>query len=161
MKNLYLLIGISLILSCKTKQNTGSEKVEKEASVVNTEITNKEYANININAQIGDINIESGPIQIMKSSIEGNFLTLKVGYSGGCAEHSFEFIGSEMISKSLPPIRSVRLIHHDNGETCRIYVERKLIVDLRELAYQKETGSIIKLNIANLKDEQLLYTYED
>ena len=54
-----------------------------------------------------------------------------------------------------------RLIHHDHGETCRIYIERKLIIDLRELAYQRETGSAIKLNIANLKDEQVLYTYED
>jgi hypothetical protein len=150
-----------LILSCKTQQKIGSEKATTEVYKDETEISNKEYPDMNINARIGDMNIESSPVQILKSSIDGNLLTLKIGYSGGCTEHSFEFIGSEMIAKSLPPIRSVRLVHHANSETCRIYIERKLVIDLRELAYQKEAGSIIKLNIANLKDEQILYTYED
>lgn len=161
MKNLYLLIGICLMLSCKTKQNVGSEKVETEISTDQTGITNKEYPDMNVKAEIGDTKIESSSVQILKSSIDGNLLTLKIGYSGGCAEHSFEFIGSEMIAKSLPPIRNVRLIHYANGETCRIYIERKLVIDLRELAYEKKSGSQIKLNISGQKDQQILYTYQD
>ncbi len=161
MKNLYLLIGICLMLSCKTKQNVGSEKVETEISTDQTGITNKEYPDMNIKAEIGDTKIESSSVQILKSSIDGNLLTLKIGYSGGCAEHSFEFFGSEMIAKSLPPIRNVRLIHYANGETCRIYIERKLVIDLRELAYEKKSGSQIKLNISGQKDQQILYTYQD
>ena len=161
MKNLYLLIGICLMLSCKTKQNVGSEKVETEISTDQTGITNKEYPDMNVKAEIGDTKIESSSVQILKSSIDGNLLTLKIGYSGGCAEHSFEFIGSEMIAKSLPPIRNARLIHHANGETCRIYVERKLLIDLRDLAYEKKSGSQIKLNISGQKDQQILYTYQD
>ena len=161
MKNLYLLIAICLVLSCKTKQNTGSEKVETVISTDKTDITNKEYPDINVKAKIGDTKIESSSVQILKSSIDGNLLTLKIGYSGGCAEHSFEFIGSEMIAKSLPPIRNVRLIHHANGETCRIYIERKLVIDLRDLAYEKKSGSQIKLNISGQKDQQILYTYQD
>ena len=161
MKNLYFLIGICLMLSCKTKQNVGSEKVETEISIDQTGITNKEYPDMNVKAEIGDTKIESSSVQILKSSIDGNLLTLKIGYSGGCAEHSFEFIGSEMIAKSLPPIRNVRLIHYANGETCRIYIERKLVIDLRELAYEKKSGSQIKLNISGQKDQQILYTYQD
>ena len=161
MKNLYILIGICLILSCKTKQNNGSEKVEPEISADETGIINKEYPDMNIKARIGEMNVESSSVQILKTSIEGNFLTLKIGYSGGCAEHSFEFIGSEMIAKSLPPIRNVRLIHHANGETCRIYIERKLVIDLRDLAYEKKSGSQIKLNISGQKGQQILYTYQD
>lgn len=161
MKNLHLLIGICLMLSCKTKQNVGSEKVETEISTDQTGITNKEYPDMNVKAEIGDTKIESSSVQILKSSIDGNLLTLKIGYSGGCAEHSFEFIGSEMIAKSLPPIRNVRLIHYANGETCRIYIERKLVIDLRELAYEKKSGSQIKLNISGQKDQQILYTYQD
>ena len=161
MKNLYLLIGICLMLSCKTKQNVGSEKVETEISIDQKGITNKEYPDMNVKAEIGDTKIESSSVQILKSSIDGNLLTLKIGYSGGCAEHSFEFIGSEMIAKSLPPIRNVRLIHYANGETCRIYIERKLVIDLRELAYEKKSGSQIKLNISGQKDQQILYTYQD
>tara|TARA_Y100001933_G_C18996779_1_gene562790 strand:+ start:186 stop:635 length:450 start_codon:yes stop_codon:yes gene_type:complete len=149
------------MLSCKTKQNVGSEKVETEISTDQTGITNKEYPDMNVKAEIGDTKIESSSVQILKSSIDGNLLTLKIGYSGGCAEHSFEFIGSEMIAKSLPPIRNVRLIHYANGETCRIYIERKLVIDLRELAYEKKSGSQIKLNISGQKDQQILYTYQD
>ena len=161
MKNLYLIFGVCLILSCKSKQNIGSEKVETEISTDETDITNKEYSDINVKAKIGDTKIESSSVQILKSSIDGNLLTLKIGYSGGCAEHSFEFIGSEMIAKSLPPIRNVRLIHHANGETCRIYIERKLVIDLRDLAYEKKSGSQIKLNISGQKGQQILYTYQD
>jgi len=149
------------MLSCKTKQNVGSEKVETEISIDQKGITNKEYPDMNVKAEIGDTKIESSSVQILKSSIDGNLLTLKIGYSGGCAEHSFEFIGSEMIAKSLPPIRNVRLIHYANGETCRIYIERKLVIDLRELAYEKKSGSQIKLNISGQKDQQILYTYQD
>ena len=161
MKNLYLLIGICLIMSCKTKQNIESKKVDTPISKDETEITNKEYPDMNIKASIGDNKVESASVQILKTSIEGNFLMMKIGYSGGCTEHSFEFIGSEMIAKSLPPIRNVRLIHHANGETCRIYIERKLIIDLRDLAYQKEAGSKIKFNVSGLKDQQILYTFQD
>jgi hypothetical protein len=161
MKNLYFVFVLFFILSCKTKQNTTSENPTAEVPKTENEMLNKEYPDINIKAQIGNTEMESSSVQLLKASVEGNFLTLKIGYSGGCAEHSFEFIGSKMIAKSLPPIRSIRLLHNANGETCRMYIERKLIIDLRELAYQKEDGSVIKLNIAGLTDQQILYTYAD
>ena len=122
-----------------------------------SEITNREYPSLNIVAVIGDLPVESKNVQILKSKIEDNNLILKIGYSGGCSTHEFEFIGSSMISKSLPPIRSVKLIHRTD-DTCREYIERQLVVDLKELAYKKEAGSQIKLNIG-ANEGQLVYTY--
>ena len=122
-----------------------------------SEITNREYPSLNIVAVIGDLSVESKNVQILKSKIEGNNLILKIGYSGGCSTHEFDFIGSAMISKSLPPIRSVKLIHRTD-DTCREYIERQLVVDLKELAYKKEAGSQIKLNIG-ANEGQLVYTY--
>ena len=63
-----------------------------------------------------------------------------------------------MISKSLPPIRSVELVHLNNGDTCREYIEQQLIIDVSELAYEKETGSKIKLQFSGI-EEMIMYTF--
>ena len=157
MKGLIIFIGICVLFACKTKQNSEAESSVNTTPVSESEITNREYPSLNIVAVIGDLSVESKNVQILKSKIEGNNLILKVGYSGGCSTHEFEFIGSAMISKSLPPIRSVKLIHRTD-DTCREYIERQLVVDLKELAYKKEAGSQIKLNIG-ANEGQLVYTY--
>ncbi len=158
MKSLIIFIGICVLFACKTKRNSETESSVNTAPVSETEITNRDYPSLNIDAVIGDLSVESKNVQILKSKIEGNNLILKIGYSGGCTTHEFEFIGSPMISKSLPPIRSVRLIHLTD-DTCREYIERELVIDLKELAYKKEAGSQIKLNVG-ANEGQLLYTYE-
>ena len=158
MKSLIIFIGICVLFACKTKQNSEAESSVTTDPVSETEITNRDYPSLNINAVIGDLSVESKNVQILKSKIEGNNLILKIGYSGGCTTHEFQFIGSKMISKSLPPIRTVRLIH-DTDDSCREYIERELIVDLKELAYKKEVGSQIKLNIGG-DNGVLLYTYQ-
>ena len=158
MKSLIIFIGICVLFACKTKQNSEVESSVNTTPVSESEITNREYPSLNIVAVIGDLSVESKNVQILKSKIEGNNLILKVGYSGGCSTHEFEFIGSSMISKSLPPIRSVKLIHRTD-DTCREYIERQLVVDLKELAYKKEAGSQIKLNIG-ANEGQLVYTYQ-
>ena len=157
MKGLIIFIGICVLFACKTKQNSEVESSVNTTPVSESEITNREYPSLNIVAVIGDLSVESKNVQILKSKIEGNNLILKIGYSGGCSTHEFEFIGSAMISKSLPPIRSVKLIHRTD-DTCREYIERQLVVDLKELAYKKEAGSQIKLNIG-ANEGQLIYTY--
>ena len=157
MKGLIIFIGICVLFACKTKQNSEVESSVNTTPVSESEITNREYPSLNVVAVIGDLSVESKNVQILKSKIEGNNLILKIGYSVGCSTHEFEFIGSAMISKSLPPIRSVKLIHRTD-DTCREYIERQLVVDLKELAYKKEAGSQIKLNIG-ANEGQLVYTY--
>ena len=63
-----------------------------------------------------------------------------------------------MISKSLPPIRRVELVHLNNGDTCREYIEQQLIIDISELAYRKDNGSKIKLQFFGI-EEMMIYTY--
>ena len=119
----------------------------------------RKHEPIEIKAKIGRIEREQMTgVQIIKSRIEGNTLHLKVGYSGGCSKHGFQVIGSPMISKSLPPIRSVELVHLNNGDTCREYIEQQLIIDLSDLAYEKEFGSKIKLQFSGI-EEMILYTF--
>ena len=160
MKIIFIL-AILVFASCKTVKNTSSKNDETTIEQSNTEggIVERKHKPIEIKAEIGRIEREQTTgVQIIKSRIEGNTLHLKVGYSGGCSKHGFQVIGSPMISKSLPPIRSVELVHLNNGDTCREYIEQQLIIDLSDLAYEKEFGSKIKLQFSGI-EEMILYTF--
>lgn len=160
MKIIFIL-SILVFASCKTAKNTSAKNDETKIEQSNTEggIVERKHEPIQIKAEIGRIEREQTTgVQIIKSRIEGNTLYLKVGYSGGCTKHVFKVVGNPMISKSLPPIRSVELVHLNNGDTCREYIEQQLIIDLSELAYEKETGSKIKLQFSGI-EEMILYTF--
>ena len=162
MKNIFILI-LLLVVSCKTAENTSSKidetKIEQSDSIDG--IVKRKHQPIEIKAEIGRIeNLQTSSVQIIKSRIEGNKLYLKIGYSGGCAKHDFNVVGNPMISKSLPPIRSVELVHLNNGDTCREYIEQRLIVDISELAYRKENGSQIRLQFSGIED-MIMYAYSN
>lgn len=150
----YLLTFSLIYLSaCQSTKNFS----QINNAEMNSDITKNENSLMQIKAVLDDNPIESKFIQISKAKIEGNALILKIGYSGGCSPHEFKCIGSSMISKSLPPIRNIRLIH-STDDTCREYIESELVVDISDLAYQKRKGSEIKLNIEGYG--QLLYSFE-
>lgn len=112
------------------------------------------------NAILGDISIQSLPTTIYHVKLSENILELSIGYTGGCTQHQFDLVGNEMISKSLPPIRSINLIHKTNEEeSCKRTMYDTLYFDISNLAYQKSIGSVIKLNLAGWK-EQITYTFE-
>ena len=155
------ILAILVFNSCKTVKNTSSKNAETKIEQSNTEggIVERKHEPIEIKAKIGRIEREQMTgVQIIKSRIEGNTLHLKVGYSGGCSKHGFQVIGSPMISKSLPPIRSVELVHLNSGDTCREYIEQQLIIDLTDLAYKKKSGSEIKLQFSGI-EEMFIYTF--
>jgi hypothetical protein len=112
------------------------------------------------NAILGDINQNSIATTINNVVLKDNVLEISINYTGGCAKHDFELVGSEMISKSLPPIRSINLIHKTlNEESCKRTMYDTLYFDLSNLAYQSINGSVIKLNLTGWK-EQIVYTYK-
>lgn len=110
-------------------------------------------------AFLGDNSQVTTPTTINDVKLNGNTLMMSISYTGGCAKHTFNLIGSEMISKSLPPIRSINLIHNANDEACKREMFDTLYFDITNLAYKKELGSVIKLNLNGWK-EQLVYTYQ-
>jgi hypothetical protein len=120
---------------------------------------NSIYSKAPKQAFLGDNSQVSSPTTIYDAKLTGNTLMLSIGYTGGCAKHTFDLVGSEMISKSLPPIRSVSLIHNSTDESCKREIFDTLYFDITNLAYKKEVGSVIKLYIAGWKD-QVIYTYQ-
>jgi hypothetical protein len=68
-------------------------------------------------------------------------------------------IGSSIITKSLPPIRSIQLVHHANGDNCKMNLTKRIEVDIKDLSYKKEVGSKILFNL-NGWETQIIFTYE-
>ena len=146
MKSLLIFSIALLILSCKSQKNAKNSTIE----------TNSETM---LKATIGDIETPSDLIQITGVTISGNIMSIDVNYSGGCEEHNFQLIGSENIAKSLPPIRSIKLVHNANGDACRKLEERTLVFDISDLTYKQEAGSVIYLTLDGWKD-RIEYTFE-
>lgn len=97
-----------------------------------------------------DTRTESASFEITDVSLDGDILILKVSYSGGCKDHSFDLIGSPNIMKSMPPKRGIRLIHHNNEDTCREWIDEELKFDISDFAYP---GSEIKLMLEGYEPE--------
>jgi hypothetical protein len=148
----YILFTAALILFSCSNAKKMSQKMENNSNSVNP-------SEMKI-ALLGDNNQSSLQTTINEVVLNGNILKLSIGYTGGCTQHQFDLIGNEMISKSLPPIRSINLIHKTNEEeSCKRAMYDTLYFDISNLAYQKSNGSVIKLNLADWK-EQITYTFE-
>jgi hypothetical protein len=98
------------------------------------------------------------PVTIVAMSINGSIMELDIEYTGGCEKSTFQLEGSDVISKSMPPIRSIRLLRTGPADACKKLVMETLQFDIRPLAYQAERGSQIYLQAE--KKEKILYTFE-
>ncbi len=96
---------------------------------------------------IGNVNEASDSVTIEQATLTGDLLQLDISYAGGCQKHEFSLIGSAAISKSLPPRRAIKLIHHNVGDKCKKRIHEKLYFNVEAFAYTKEKGSTIFLDL--------------
>jgi hypothetical protein len=144
MKNCsYLLVSL-LLMSCSTGKEIIPNVEEKSNVIV---------------AELGDLNTKSAPFKISSVQIVGNIMTLEVNYSGGCKEHDFKMIGSNMIAKSMPPIRSIKLIDSVMDDSCKKLEIKNITVDISALAYKKESGSEIYITLDGW-DQKIKYVFQ-
>ena len=148
MKTLITLMLLSSTLACKTMKNR-----KKDQQII---FTNEVKADKK--AVLGDINEVGDSINILNASVEGNNLIIEVSYSGGCETHEFKLIGSPMIAKSLPPIRSIVLVHLGKGDACRQLITEKLSFDIRDFAYTVSESEIY-LNLKGF-EKRILYKFK-
>lgn len=121
---------------------------------------NQTSENIRITASVGRIEQATDPVSISEVRVKGNKMFIDVSYGGGCKDHQFQLIGSAIISKSIPPLRSIQLVHISNGDLCKMHVVKTLEIDISELAYKKENGNKIYLTLGGW-DAQIEYSYEN
>lgn len=143
--NVVPVLCLFFILGCARKNNAS------EANLDNLE-------NTVLTAVLGDHTEKGDAITIREVKLTGNVLVLSVTYSGGCDKHVFSLVGSTFISKSLPPRRALSLIHKAQGDQCKKAVMEDLRFDISELAYKKEDGIKIWLDLDGWK-EAIDYTY--
>lgn len=150
----------TILIACLTIVTFGCKSTQNVVVADNPSTdTVQKNENVAIAASIGRLDQASDPISISNVRVEGNKMLIDVSYGGGCEEHQFQVIGSPMISKSLPPIRSIQLVHTANGDKCKMNVMKTLEVDLKELSYKQEAGSKIYLTLDGWS-QQIEYTYE-
>jgi hypothetical protein len=149
MKKIVFITALLIIASCSVSKNEPTENVTINEKKVNTR---------NLVAILGETKIQSKEFTIKNAVVNGNILEIEVTYYGSCQAHDFICTGSTMISKSLPPIRSLKLVHYGKEDTCKEQVVEVLKIDITALAYKPEDGSQIKLNLEGWT-EQLMYTY--
>ena len=140
-----LFFLLTIIFSCKTQKNNKHCFLKKKK----TEQTENTLKAIFIDSSSDTTKKErtSDAFKILDAKISKNQLLLNVSYSGGCEKHSFKIIGDLLLSKSLPPIRSVKLIHYGNNDACKKLIIENLVIDISDLAYKKEDGSEIYLSL--------------
>jgi hypothetical protein len=150
MKTILLLVTLISFAGCANLKN---------AKNVSQTTNNQTIDPKPIKAILGDNKQTSLPTTIKAVTLNANVLKIEIEYTGGCKTHQFNLVGSQMISKSLPPIRAINLIHTDDNEECKQLINDTLYFDLKDLAYKQEAGSVIKLNLEGWK-EQIIYTYQ-
>ena len=118
-----LLFGFNSCKLCKKKEPLENNETKEEN--ISEIIVQKGYTKPE-NSAVTDI---------LKTSIEGNILTIEVSYSGGCNEHEFQLYFDGTYMKSLPPKVNFILTHDDKGDVCRSMVEKKLNFDISKAQY--------------------------
>lgn len=75
-------------------------------------------------------------------SIEGDHLTLRVSYPGGCAVHHLDLVAFGGWMESSPVQIQAFLSHDANGDQCEAWITRDMTFDLKPLkrAYQESYG---------------------
>lgn len=157
MKFTVLFFLLALIFSCKTQKNNQHCFLKKKKKQI-TETILKAIL-VNSSSDLEKKENSSDAIKILDAKIIKNQLHLNVSYSGGCEKHNFKITGDSLISKSLPPIRSVQLFHFGNGDACKKLIFEELIVDISQLAYKQEEGSEIYLSLQGW-NEKISYVFK-
>lgn len=151
----FLLSTLSiLLLACGTSKDVTETEVEVSEETAPT----KPQRNAQVASSLGEFE-ETDPLNIDSLYVQGNKLFIYVNYSGGCREHQFKVIGSPVVMKSLPPKRSIQLVHDNEDDACESIVNRVLEVDLKNLAFDPQPGSTIVLMLQGW-EEGISYTFE-
>lgn len=114
---------------------------------------------VQVESQITEVKDVDAPASIDNIKRRGNYLLMDVTFAGSCPEDSLGVYGSPVLTKSMPPQRTVYVSRIRSGHSCNEFITKRIRVDLRPLAYKQEPGSEIILNINGVQ-EPVKYVYE-
>jgi hypothetical protein len=88
-------------------------------------------------------------VQINDATITGNKLVMNASYGGGCKEHEFRLIASDLWLESYPVQTHVLFSHNANQDMCEAYFTEQFIFNLSPLKeryqelYQEDSATIV------------------
>lgn len=103
-----------------------------------------------------DLQARTSPMKIIYADQIGDFLEVRVSYSGGCAEHNFTLVSKGKHTATYPPEVEVAFQHDDAGDPCRSMVDEKRYFDLTPLRYPGTNRVLIVLTNTR---QTITYTY--
>jgi hypothetical protein len=145
MKKLLILICTLPIIWCCGN----SQKAMKKNDQIIKDVT--------VSNDFSEFTRNSSETEIIEASILDSTLTLNIKYNGGCKDHTFELIGSQMIQKSMPPIRGIMLAHYSNNDDCREVIEEELKFNVAKFKYP---NGDIYLNLQGYKERVLFQSID-
>ena len=129
-----------LMVQCKS-----SKKAQASAAAQSTEAAAPAAKAIRIDKSVDLKGVKTTPTKIDSAWIDGNNLHLKVLYSGGCKEHTFELLGNGFMMKSLPPQTNIKLLHNSNDDHCRELIKEEHVFNLQPLQYSGNKELVIHI----------------
>ena len=93
---------------------------------------------IDLAAKLGSLP-ESDPYEVKKVFIDANLLYITVQYEASCSgKDKIEFIGDELITQGMIPLRQAKLSIRANDASCKEFRIKTFIINIRELTALKE-----------------------
>lgn len=98
------------------------------------------------------------------ATITDDTLNISVSYSGGCEDHQFTLVASDIFLESFPVQLSASIVHNANDDACEAYPTENYRFDLTPIktmyqeAYRQEAGTII-LRLKDAPDGNLVYEF--
>ncbi len=77
--------------------------------------------------------------------VDGNILTMRVNYSGGCKEHYFMLKSNGKFSKSSPPAVKMFLDDTVKTDNCRQFKEEIIKININNLRHPSKKKVILQL----------------
>ena len=112
----------------------------------------------------GDRDWGDDSYRVNSAAIDGDRLIVSVSYSGGCREHVFTLVISNIFLESDPVQLPAVLAHNANGDTCEAYPTETIGFDLGlvKTRYQQSYGpgpGRVLLRIRDVTGDDLLYEF--
>jgi hypothetical protein len=123
---------------CRSKKETAEVPI-KDFPSIESILPIQEPSDINYKGQKDNF-------EILEKHLDGQFLMVKLAYSGGCNEHFFEVSWDGNYMKSLPPQVNLNLTHVNNDDVCRARIEKEFAIDLHKLFLNTPNNVFLILN---------------
>ncbi|MBI5216286.1 MAG: hypothetical protein HY960_11085 [Ignavibacteriae bacterium] len=138
--NIFIIIILLLNLNCEDSSDVQIIPIDTQTPLV--KITNDLYSS---DVMRHDVSIDTAWIVV-------DTIYMRVGYSGGCKEHTFQLYALNYFAESNPPQAEVVLSHNSQNDRCRQFITDTLRFNLSPLRvlykqmYSRPTGNLL-LNI--------------